>query len=299
MEPSAGGWHELQVANPSFLVEKLGAECGDLQGLRELTVNGIEAITALGPRHRGRVIWDLDWERAIQSDGRVRKLSVIDTGTGMTPEQMYQFINQLAASGREQSRTGNFGVGAKIAAGSRNPHGLEYRSWQQGHGALVRFMCDQNGHWGLQAQPQPDGTAGYWRPLTEADKPWALRGADHGTQVVLLGTSDTDDTTVAPASVTEGRRHWIVRYLNSRFARLPDTIELLVREPGPPGEWHDPRTLAADPRAMPPPRRARRRATGPSSCQTRSWTGGCSTPITAAAAAKPPSGPPPATPRRC
>jgi hypothetical protein len=126
--PVASGWHELQVANPSFLVEKLGAECGDLQGLRELTVNGIEAIVALGSSHRGRVIWDLDWEHAIRSDGRVRKLSVIDTGTGMTPEQMYEFINQVAASGREQSRTGNFGVGAMIAAGSRNPHGLEYRS---------------------------------------------------------------------------------------------------------------------------------------------------------------------------
>ncbi len=156
---------------------------------------------------------------------------------------MYQFINQLAASGREQSRTGNFGVGAKIAAGWRNPRGLEYRSWQQGHGAMVRFMCDQNGHLGLQAQPRPDGTAGYWRPLTEADKPWALRGADHGTQVVLLGTSDSDDTMVAPASVTEGRRHSIVRYLNSRLARLPDTIELLVREPGPPGEWQAPGPL--------------------------------------------------------
>ena len=25
IEPVGGGWHELQVANPSFLVEKLGA----------------------------------------------------------------------------------------------------------------------------------------------------------------------------------------------------------------------------------------------------------------------------------
>jgi hypothetical protein len=104
------GWHELQVANPSFLVEKLGAECGDLQGLRELTVNGIEAIAALGAGQGGRIIWDLDWERAIGSDGRVRKLSVTDTGTGMTADQMYRYINQLAASSREQSRTGNFGV---------------------------------------------------------------------------------------------------------------------------------------------------------------------------------------------
>lgn len=221
---------ELQVANPSFLVEKLGAECGDLQGLRELTVNGIEAIQALGPGHGGRIIWDLDWERMISSRGRVRKLSVIDTGTGMTAEQMRRYINRLAASSREQSRTGNFGVGAKVAAGSRNPHGLEYRSWHEGEGALVRFMRSDDGRWGLQAQQRPDGDEDFWRPLGEDDKPWPLRRREHGTQVVLLGTSDADDTTEAPRRVAEGRRHWVVRYLNARFARLPEKIELLVRD---------------------------------------------------------------------
>jgi hypothetical protein len=40
------GWHELSVANPTFLLERLGTECTDLQGLRELTVNGLDAITA-------------------------------------------------------------------------------------------------------------------------------------------------------------------------------------------------------------------------------------------------------------
>ena len=117
------GWHELAVANPTFLLERLGSECTDLQGLRELTVNGLDAIAALGADVSGRVVWDLDWERFDASGGRVRKLSVIDTGTGMTAEQLRYYINQLAASGREQSPTGNFGVGAKVAAGSRNPHG--------------------------------------------------------------------------------------------------------------------------------------------------------------------------------
>ena len=42
------GWHELAVANPTFLLERLGSECTDLQGLRELTVNGLDAIAALG-----------------------------------------------------------------------------------------------------------------------------------------------------------------------------------------------------------------------------------------------------------
>jgi hypothetical protein len=133
------GIDELAVANSSFFVEKLGGECGDLQGLRELTVNGLEAIAALGQHARGRVIWDLDWERFDRTGGRIRKLSVIDTGVGMTPEAMRRYINHLAASSHEHGVHRNFGVGAKIAAGSRNPHGLEYRSWRDGRGALIWF----------------------------------------------------------------------------------------------------------------------------------------------------------------
>ncbi|MBV9194162.1 MAG: hypothetical protein JO168_08440 [Solirubrobacterales bacterium] len=224
------GWHELAVANPTFLLERLGSECTDLQGLRELTLNGLDAIGALGVGVVGRVVCDLDWQRFDASAGRVRKLPVTDTGTGMTPEQLRQYINQLASSGREQSAAGNFGVGAKIAAGSRNPHGLEYRSWCQDHGALVCFKRHSDGRWGLEPQRWKDGHTDYWRPLGEADKPLALRGRGEGTQVVLLGQHARHDTTQAPDSVGDGRRHWIMRYLNGRFLRLPAQIEVLVRE---------------------------------------------------------------------
>ena len=227
---AADGWHELAVANPTFLLERLGSECTDLQGLRELTVNGLDAIAALGADRPGRVVWDLDWERFEASGGCVRKLSVIDTGTGMTAEQLRHYINQLAASGREQSSRGNFGVGAKVAAGSRNPHGLEYRSWQEGHGSLVCFKRHPDGRWGLEPQRWADGHVDYWRPLGDADKPWLLRGQDHGTQVVLLGQHERHDTTQAPPSVTDARRHWITRYLAGRFLRFPSQVEVLVRE---------------------------------------------------------------------
>ena len=236
------GWHELAVANPTFLLERLGSECTDVQGLRELTVNGLDAIAALDDRTGGRVVWDLDWERIDASAGRVRKLSVIDTGTGMTAEQLRYYINQLAASGREQSRTGNFGVGAKVAAGSRNPHGLEYRSWHEGHGSLVCFKRHPDGRWGLAPQRWESGRTDFWRPLGEDDKPWLLRGQAHGTQVVLLGQHERHDTTQAPASVTEGRQHWIMRYLNCRFRRLPERVEVLVRDDhgrGEPGQLRE------------------------------------------------------------
>ena len=224
------GWQDLAVANPTFLLERLGSECGDLQFLRELTVNGLDAIAAQPGRVRGRVVWDLDWQRLEASAGKVRKLTVTDTGTGMRPEELGRYINQLASSGREQSHTANFGVGAKVAAGSRNPHGLEYRSWHQGQGSLVCFKRHPDGRWGLEPQRWENGHTDFWRSLSEADKPWLLRGQDHGTQVVLLGEHERHDTTQAPASVTDARRHWITRYLNARFLRLPTEVEVLVRE---------------------------------------------------------------------
>jgi hypothetical protein len=74
-------------------------------------------------------------------------------------------------------------------------------------------------------------SAPFWRPLEEHDKPWLLRGQSHGTQVALLGHHERHDTTQAPESVTEARRHWIARYLNTRFRALPDPVEVLVHEP--------------------------------------------------------------------
>ena len=118
-----------QSPTPPSCSSASAASARTFKACASLTVNGLDAIAALGDRAGGRVVWDMDWLRFDASGGKVRKLSVTDTGTGMTPEQLRQYINQLASSGREQSAAGNFGVGAKVAAGSRNPHGLEYRSW--------------------------------------------------------------------------------------------------------------------------------------------------------------------------
>jgi hypothetical protein len=59
-ERGADGWQDLAVANPTFLLERLGSESGDLQFLRELTVNGLDAIAAQPQPAGGRVVWDLD-----------------------------------------------------------------------------------------------------------------------------------------------------------------------------------------------------------------------------------------------
>ncbi len=265
------------------MLERLGSECTDLQSLRELTVNGLDAIGALGDRAGGRVVWDMDWLRFDASGGRLRKLSVIDTGTGMTHEQLGRYINQLASSGREQSAAANFGVGAKIAAGSRNPHGLEYRSWHRGQGALVCFKRHPDGRWGLEPQRWPDGRSDFWRPLGEQEKPWLLRGQDHGTQVVLLGQHERHDTTHPPDGVADGRRQRITRYLNGRFVQLPEHVEVLVRVHHGRGQ---PRQHSASTARSTTSSMARSRPE-PCTSATRSPTGGCSMTTIARDGAKP------------
>jgi hypothetical protein len=82
---------------------------------------------------------------------------VIDDGVGMTPEQMRYFINHLAASSHEHGRRHKYGVVAKIATGSRNPHGLEYRS--AGAGEKIA-RCGRRRS-SLFQRPTP---ARWWRP---------------------------------------------------------------------------------------------------------------------------------------
>lgn len=103
----------MQVGNTSFMLDRLGEDCAPLQFLRELTQNALEGIQRL-PDKKGEVLWDVDWNtNALTGEF---KLCVIDNGVGMTGEEMMQYINALSSSVNVLSNTGNYGVGAKIAA---------------------------------------------------------------------------------------------------------------------------------------------------------------------------------------
>src|SRR4051812_32592391 len=109
----------MSVDNIGFLLDRLGQDCHPLQFLRELTQNAIEAIQRKGGK--GEIIWDMDWI-TYELEG-LKKLSITDDGDGMTGEELVKFINQLSSSMSSQSMSGNYGVGAKITAATRNPYG--------------------------------------------------------------------------------------------------------------------------------------------------------------------------------
>ena len=123
---------DMGVHNVGFLIETLGADAGELQYLRELVQNSFESIGKQRSDRPGRVEIDFELVKG------VRKLRITDNGVGMTPDEVRANINNLSASGGEQAFDKNFGIGAKITAGTRNPHGVMFKTWKNGEGALDR-----------------------------------------------------------------------------------------------------------------------------------------------------------------
>jgi len=221
----------MQVDNVGFLLDRLGQDCHPLQFLRELTQNAIEAIRRTGSP--GEVIWDVDW-LTYDLGERIFKLCVIDSGDGMTGDEMIQFINHLSSSGGTQSMTSNYGVGAKIAAATRNPFGVVYQSWKGGQGNMIELRRDERTHaYGLRQFPLDDGSYSHYLPLEDDIRPETIK--EHGTKVVLFGHR-ADQDTMRPPENTPSASRWVSKYLNSRYFRFPDGVTVKARE-----GWENPR----------------------------------------------------------
>ena len=220
-----GKTYPMTVRNLGFLIDRLGEDCAPLQDIRELTQNAIEGILAL-PEPTGVIRWDSDWN-TYELTG-IHKRAIIDTGNGMTGEEMVQYINQLSSSIREQSTTGNYGVGAKIAAAPRNRAGLVYLSWKNGIGYQVHLWRDPDTNdYGLREFNWPDGRREYWAFVEDDVKPSPIDR--NGTMVLLLGNSADEDTMAARDNIPMPSR-WVLRYLNGRYYEFPDGITVEARE---------------------------------------------------------------------
>ena len=225
MTPSNPGFLPMEVAQTSFLVDRLGQDCEPAQFLRELTQNSIEAIAR--SREPGEVRWQTVQFNFPSGKSGI-KLSITDSGVGMTGEEMERHINQLSASGSQQSMQGNFGVGAKITIAPRNPLGVIFRSWKGGVGHEVLLCRDPaTGRYGLRQYAIGNDEYAYHRQVSDDLKPSEI-GA-HGTQVILLGKSEEEDTSRPPADI-DPTATWISKYLNSRYFRFPHGVTVAVDE---------------------------------------------------------------------
>jgi hypothetical protein len=221
----------MRVANTGFLIDRMGKDCHPLQFLRELTQNSIEAICEM--EGEGQIVWDVDWNNFDLT--RQFKLACIDTGVGMTGPEMVTYINQLSISTREQAHDKNFGIGAKVAAATRNHAGLLYLSWKNGEGAMIHLWRDPSTEqYGIKRTVKSDGSFVDWVRISDDVKPSIIDR--HGTMVVLLG-DDLDQDTLTPPEGAASPSLWVARYLNTRYFRFPDRVGVKARQ-----GWKEPRS---------------------------------------------------------
>jgi hypothetical protein len=153
----------------------------------------------------------------------------------MSGPEMVEYINRRSSSLSIQSLSGNYGVGAKISAATRNHAGLIYMSWKNGVGAMIHLWRDpSDGQYGLRQIQRPDGSYDHWAELDDDVRPEII--SEHGTKVILYGNTDSQNTMRAPEGASSPSRR-IAKSLNSRYFMLPETIMLRARE-----GWENPRS---------------------------------------------------------
>ncbi len=224
----------MGVDNTGFLIDRLGDDCHPLQFLRELTQNSIEAILDTS-EEEGEIVWDVDWNHFDLTG--VYKLAVTDTGIGMTGAEMLKYINHLSASAHEQAHDKNFGVGAKVAAATRNHAGLIYLSWKgdEERGWITHLWRDpETAQYGVLRSAREDGSFREHSRIGDDIKPEHIDS--RGTMVILMGNDADEDTMSGPPGVPSPTV-WVAHYLNTRYFRFPKGITVKARQ-----GWEQPRS---------------------------------------------------------
>jgi len=213
------------------LLERLGDECPDNQFLREFTKNSIQAIQryiekSKDKTYKGKIEIDVDWF-SFELTG-LKKISFVDNGIGMTPNEMIEYCNDLSSSSDIELEEENYGLGAKISAAMKNKLGIKYDSWVNGNGYTVMFLYDQDiKKYGLN-QWNEEGDFKYCVPIDDDTKPEIIK--DHGTRVTLYGNEEDSDTyDCSYHNVKATKESWVAAYLNKRFLKIPKNIMIKAR----------------------------------------------------------------------
>lgn len=220
----------FRVENADFIADKLASELLPDQEFREATKNGEEAIRRRidrdGSPILGRIEVDVDWSLHEHTGGYY--VSVADNGDGMDRAelQLYTLTLAVQGAGRNQSLTGNQGMGLKISGPTRHKEGLLIRSMKHGERTMLQIGWNKaERQYGL-IPLGPNGETIV--PVPEEMFPAFILEQGSGTIVTFLGNEPLENT-MWP---TGRAKNWLFKYLNQRFFRFShDGIELVVRQP--------------------------------------------------------------------
>ncbi len=232
----------FRVDNADFIADKLASELLPDQEQREVYMNAEEAVrrrlAAEGLADGGRIEFDVDWSLHAQTGEW--QIGCADNGDGMTHVDLEKYMTTLAVEGanRNQSITGNQGMGLKIAGPTRHKRGVLIRSLRDGEAWMVQVGWDGDEYGLIPIGPEDEVVM----PVGTEMFPEFIVEQGSGTVVTFLGNEEGENT-FQPVGRPKG---WLFKYLHQRFFRLSDEgIEVFVRVPsGDESEWPNSREEA-------------------------------------------------------
>ena len=200
----------METNDTSAMVKLFTKSIPKMQYLREFTKNSLESKSS-------NITWNFEQKFL---DERLYKLSITDTGIGLTGDDLLEYINKLSSSGKILNTKENFGIGAKISGLAYSPFGVEYYSWKNGQGSYCKLKELSDGRYGLEDL----GEGIFTKSIEISEAPTDIQKARQGTKVVFLGEKADSNTGVYET----GRE--MSKYLARRFFILPTGVDLKVVE---------------------------------------------------------------------
>lgn len=216
----------ITIRDIDFTVSRQIEQCPKTMMLRELVMNAIEAA-AKG--RLGRRIVELKG-KTIPECGDTRKLTIWNTGPGMSSTELDHICDLAASLGKDMALEGNFGMGAKVASLPSNTLGMRYRSCHEGVVSQV-ILGKREGIYGKVWIPVEDSFEEVVDVTDQVREEAEYSLSEDWTEVVLFGNRPDQDTVADPYDGDPKQdRQWITTYLYHRFYSLPEGVEVYLLE---------------------------------------------------------------------
>lgn len=213
----------LHVADEAFLVASTIERCPKTMMIRELFKNAEEAAMQNSGDHRRIEI------RSLQIGG-ARKLTIWNTGPGMSSAELHRICDLAASIGKEKGLDENFGMGAKVASLPSNRLGLRYRSCKSGAVSEV-ILCERDGVYGRLRRRSESETTEEVFDVTQSAQSEGYDLSFDWTEVVLYGNRPDQDTVKDPYDGNpKVAGQWLADYLYHRFFRLPEGLTVRFQD---------------------------------------------------------------------
>jgi|8_EtaG_2_1085327.scaffolds.fasta_scaffold02205_1 hypothetical protein len=200
------------------------------QYIRELTENSREAILKYmsdNPNEvdfEGHIYWDVEDVRGVP------KRTIYDNGHGLAQLVMENAYKTLGQSGEEKQSGKNYGIGGRISTVTQNPYGVVVKSWPKDSDVGYSLMVHLNKHndkYVIKAEEGVNNTRVLSFPISKDSMPEKIRKYGHGHQVILLGSTANEDTTLPPTDAKyKSADGWILRTLNERYWKFENKIKV-------------------------------------------------------------------------